>query len=62
MNQNQQIDWLNKEKKKDNLELEQEKNMFIENIKKYKKEEIIPKQTKPKPLSIWQRFKKVLMG
>lgn len=55
-----QIEWLNKEKQRDDLELEQQKIMLIENIKKYKKEDIIPK--KQKPLSIWQRLKKVLMG
>jgi hypothetical protein len=51
---------LNKEKQRDDLELEQQKIMLIENIKKYKKEDIIPK--KQKPLSIWQRLKKVLIG
>jgi hypothetical protein len=55
-----QIEWLNKEKQRDDLELEQQKIMLIENIKKYKKEDIIPK--KQKPLSIWQRLKKVLIG
>ena len=55
-----QIEWLNKEKQKDNLELEQQKRMLINDIKKHKKEDIIPK--KQKPLSIWQRLKKVLMG
>jgi hypothetical protein len=51
---------LNKEKQRDDLELEQQKIMLIENIKKHKKEDIFPK--KQKPLSIWQRLKKVLMG
>jgi hypothetical protein len=55
-----QIEWLNKEKQKDNLELEQQKKMLIENIKKHKKEDILPQ--KPKKLTIWQRIKKVLMG
>ncbi len=55
-----QIEWLNKEKQRDDLELEQQKIMLIENIKKHKKEDIFPK--KQKPLSIWQRLKKVLMG
>jgi len=55
-----QIEWLNKEKQKDNLELEQQKKMLIENIKKHKKEDILPQ--KPKKLTIWQRIMKVLMG
>jgi hypothetical protein len=44
---------------KDKLELEQEKLKFIEEIKKVKKEDLLPKKQK---LSIWQRLKKVLMG
>ena len=55
-----QIEWLNKEKQRDDLELEQQKKMLIENIKKHKKEDILPQ--KPKKLTIWQRIKKVLMG
>ena len=55
-----QLDWLNKEIRKDDQELIKEKLDLINEIKKYKKEEIIPK--KPKPLTLWQRIKKVLMS
>jgi hypothetical protein len=45
---------------KDKKELDREKEQFIQQIKKLKKEEIVPK---PKnKLTIWQRLMKVLMG
>ena len=59
-NQSTQINWLEKEIKKDQVELEKEKNDFIKEIKKLKKEEILPK--KIEKLTLWQRIKKVLMG
>ena len=55
----QQISWLEKEKLKDSLEINKEKEKLINEILKSKKEDII---TKPKKLTIWQRIKKVLMG
>lgn len=51
---------LDNEKIKDFIELESEKQKFIMEIKKVKKEDIIPQQ--PKKLSLWMRIKKVLMG
>ena len=45
---------------KDKQELEYEKLKFIQEIKKTKKEEILPQPKKK--LSLWQRIKKVLMG
>jgi len=39
--------------------LNMEKNQLINQIKKIKKEEILP--PKPKKLTLWQRIKKVLM-
>jgi hypothetical protein len=59
-NQLKQLEWLEKEKIKDSLELEREKLELIKQIKKIKKEEII--QPKLKKLTIWQRLIKVLMG
>ena len=59
-NKSTQLDWLQKEILKDSLELEKEKSDFINELKKYKKEDILPKP--PKKLTIWQRIKKVLMG
>lgn len=56
--ENQQI-WLQNEIEKDKKELEREKNFFIDEIKKYKKEEILPKVEK---LTLWQRIKKTLVG
>ena len=45
---------------KDKIECNREKLDYIKEIKKYKKEDILP--PKPKKLTIWQRLKKVLMG
>jgi hypothetical protein len=55
-----ELEKLDKEKIKDFIELESEKQKFIEEIKKSKKEDIIPQP--PKKLSLWNRIKKVLMG
>jgi hypothetical protein len=56
----QQLEWLQKEIIKDKIILEQEKSKLIDNIKKLKKEDILPKP--PEKLTLWQRIKKVLMG
>lgn len=53
-----QINWLKSEFEKDEKELTREKEELIKKIKKYKKEDIIPK--KPK-LTIWKRIKMILM-
>jgi len=51
--------WLQNESEKDKNALDFEKNNFIQEIKKLKKEDLLPKQEK---LSIWQRIKKTLVG
>jgi hypothetical protein len=56
----EQIDRYQKQMEKDKLILERKKNMFIEEIKKTKKEDLISK--KPTKLTLWQKIKKVLMG
>ena len=53
----QQLDWLEREKEKDELMVNREKNQLISQIKKIKKEDVLP--PKPKKLTLWQ--KKVLM-
>ena len=55
----QQLEWLEKEIQKDKIELEKNKLALINEIKKYKKEDVIPKKEK---ISLWTRIKKVLMG
>jgi hypothetical protein len=59
-NKLEQINWLKTQIHKDNKELDNEKSKFIEQIKKLKKEDLIP--VKEKKLTLWQRIKKVLMG
>lgn len=55
-----QLKWLEKEVKKDQIEVDREKENFIKQIKNMKKDEILP--VKPKKITLWQRIKKVLMG
>ena len=55
-----QVEWLQNELRKDEIVLNQEKSKLIENIKKLKKEDILPKP--PEKLTLWHRIKKVLMG
>ena len=54
------LQWLKNEVEFDERELNREKMQFISQIKKLKKEEIIP--TKEEKISLWQRVKKVLLG
>jgi len=56
--QESQMEWLLNELKKDHESLEKEKLDFIQQIKKFKKEELLP--TKKEKISIWQRIKMVL--
>lgn len=56
-----QLEWLQREIKKDQITLDKSKMDLINEIKKNKKEEIIPKKEIIK-LSLWKRIKKVLMG
>lgn len=53
-----EIDWLKNEMEKDLKDLDNEKTNLINQIKKLKKEEILPK--KPKKLTLWQKMKKIL--
>ena len=58
--ENQKIlNWLNKEQKKDKVELEINKKKFIQEIKKLKKEDIIKVPKKP---SLWQKIKIMILG
>lgn len=59
-NNSTQTKWLEKEILKDQIELRKEKNDLINQIKKMKKEDLLPQ--KPKKLTLWERIKKVLMG
>jgi len=59
-NSEQMLNWLQREKDKDYLELERNKQDLINKIKKINKEDILPK--KPEKLSIWKRLKIMLMG
>lgn len=54
------LEWYQTEVKKDELDIKKAKDDFINEIKKYKKEDILP--NKPKKQNLWNRIKKVLLG
>jgi hypothetical protein len=55
----QAIDWLKNEIEKDRVDLNKEKQRFIESLKNFKKDEI----AKPKEkMTLWKKIKKVLTG
>ena len=56
--QENQMEWLQNEVKKDQENLEREKLNFIQQVKKLKKEELLP--IKKEKISLWQRIKTVL--
>lgn len=56
--QENQMEWLQNEIKKDQESLEKEKLDFIHQIKKLKKEELLP--IKKERISLWKRIKMVL--
>jgi hypothetical protein len=51
------LNWLNKEKKKDQIQLEKEKETLINEIKGLSKEELFPKNKK---MTLWQKIKIIL--
>jgi hypothetical protein len=55
------LNWLEKEKERDNLEIKSTKQKFISEIKSLKKEELFEKP-KEVNLTLWQRIKIVLLG
>jgi|LauGreDrversion4_2_1035121.scaffolds.fasta_scaffold388249_2 hypothetical protein len=57
----EQLNWLKSEIDKDDKQLLKEKDDFIKNIKKIKKDDIVKEQPKQK-LTIWQRIIKVLIN
>ena len=58
MDQQKLLDWLNKEKHKDNAEIEMQKTDFANQLKKMKKEDLFKKSKK----TIWMRIRKMIWG
>lgn len=56
----EKLEWLQNQIEKDKKELDRDKSLFISEIKKHKKEDLLPQ--KPKKLSLWKRILKALMG
>lgn len=54
------LNWLDKEKRKDKVQLEKSKMDFIEQIKKVNKSDIFEPK-KPK-LTLWQKIKMIILG
>lgn len=61
-NQSKHLKWLETQVKKDEANLQREKEDFINSLKKLKKDDILPKVEEPKKLTLWQKVKRVLMG
>jgi hypothetical protein len=59
-NKETQIQWLQNEIKKDQEDLEKEKNYFIQHIKNLKKDDVVKPKTEIKKLTLWQKIKTVL--
>ena len=55
------LNWLDKEKERDNLEIKSTKEKFISEIKGLKKEDFFEKPKEIK-LTLWQRIKIALLG
>jgi hypothetical protein len=53
------LNWLENEKKKDDLAEKSYKNKILREIKQYKKEELFPV---PKKLTLWQKIKILVLG
>lgn len=53
------LNWLDKEKIKDQVQVDANKKKFIEEIRKFKKDDLIDV---PKKLSIWKRIRIMILG
>lgn len=53
------LKWLEKQKVKDNLEIENYRKQIINNIKVINKDELFPK---PKKKTLWQKIKILISG
>jgi hypothetical protein len=53
------LNWLENEKKRDDLEEKSYKNKILKEIKQFKKEEFFPV---PKKLTLWQKIKILVLG
>jgi len=56
------LNWLDKEKLRDNKELEKNKYDFINQIKGLNKEDIFLKQRVETKLTLWQRIRRTIWG
>lgn len=55
------LNWFEKEKKKDDLEIISSKKKIISEIKNLNKEELFKKE-EPKKLSLWQKIRVMIWG
>ena len=53
------LNWLESEKKKDNLDLEKTKQKIIKELRGIKKEDMFPK---PKKITLWEKIKILILG
>ena len=55
----QLLNWLNNEKSKDQKDLDSNKKKIIQEIRQYKKEQLI---TLPPKISLWKKIKIMILG
>ena len=53
------LNWLRSEKNKDLRDLDAQKKLLAQQIRKVNKEDLFPKQ---KELTLWQKIKRVILG
>ena len=58
-NNQRMLNWLESEKKKDNLDLEKTKQKIIKELRGIKKEDMFPK---PKKITLWEKIKILILG
>ena len=56
------LNWLNREKIRDKGEVERNKDKFINEIKKLKKEDLFPQPKETPKHTLWQKIKILLWG
>ena len=57
----QALNWLDKEKRKDNLEVKSSKEKLVNEFSKLKKEDLFIKEPTPKK-TVWERIRQMIWG
>lgn len=55
----QLLNWLNKEQRKDQIQIQKEKEKLIKELKQFRKEDLFPKEEK---ISLWRKIRIAILG